>query len=1282
MTPKKPEQQEDKRTLTKEEERMRGEFVDLRTKEEKSEKGKSVGDKISDLYKNQGNNFKEKTFRRVHEIAKDPNKMAKNDYKHLVNGIAEGRIYVGGDLGLHLFNALVETIEGEDDLKKSELHDKLKKIDEGTDSEFIDNKEKAKKETKKLRGKKGEEETAEKVKNVIAETTGTTEEKAEAATETPETNWSIEQPPKELIEQLNNIDKEMLTLAKEDKSLSQQIEVEKRKDVPNIAEIAKLQKRIKEIDEEMEKIRIESVEVKEKWTNYLEKMLHRFRSLRFLSKRAGFDLSKVQKLTTWFLKTAQDPTGGLEIDKETGSANQKREQIKINRIYFEKESSPIIEETSPGQIMVEYSVVEDGKEITVESSYKNFLGQMDTLDGYEDIDSPDYFNEQYGFELGYKNFQGLEGETFAKTGESKDPFKVEKVLKKNGEWYISLDKTAMKTSKHLLPYSIHSSLYFDRMQKDFKLGEFGAFLQKNNYQRDISGDDMQEIVNKSIEARNKECIGFMKGSTPEREEMFRATGGVPDDTVTIPTEGQTQSIYYEDNGKRREAKLVDLGGGEYEIIYTVGYNDPAWGQPGANNTPRISDEEWERIQSPTPASEELPTAAEGAPEPAMAAVLPPRKGYTAKRKKVNAAKLIAMANKGQVQDVEPGQDEPEQPEPEPAQPDEPTYEPIEPGEPGEDEDKIDIPKSDVELAKPKYFEEALSYEEIHKVGGMERVEQGFMKTLWTNSRFLSVSDFWEMGKSMWEYYERRWQRRQKEKYSKIGEELPFFAPEMQRINQSAENEEMGQFKESFDQKGVHEIIERLEKTGNRDEMKAALTVLNEKGQMRWDNIDFWKNINKFVDPSLAIPIPSNGDPNTEMSSTDSRTGFDFMKDAIDSLWGDGQYNEWYRQNKSTHLSNAKSYYEKGKELEGVEGGPGRRLAVLLDTHKRGEFVDPHEYEGLLLFSLDFGKAFMQEKLYYMIEGVAAENMHGRTILSFDRMAHINSEMLHKFPILEYLCASVKREDGGPPHTFTIDDYKGWVKWFDGGNKMNSTPTDAVDEFLWRYAVPNDNTQNRINKDLRNGENLDHDDMFAILPPASTGVLTDACKSTTGSKKFLTVEGYANVFPGFNQYFKSLTEYNYRDKLADAVKSYVRFEGIMNNKFEKAKTSAQDTYQRMDEVTLNNGTIVSDEPPNQFIGELNKVVQKAVAAYENEDLSRLTDIIFNSEPIEDVTTKDGAARQNEINQAYYKFEELFKEVVKSDGGEKLISVVGGSKITGMDYVTPAEKARRKAEFAAK
>ena len=181
MTTEKEKTQEDKRNLTAEGKRMREELskTDLRTEEEKKKEKKTTGDKIADLHQDQGNNFKGKTYKKVHEIATDPNKMAKDDYKYLIKGIAEGRIFIGGDNGLHLFNALVATIEGEDEEKKAELHDKLKRIDGGINSEFINNKEKAKRITKNLRWGKEEEETAEKVKNVIEETTETTEKKAE-----------------------------------------------------------------------------------------------------------------------------------------------------------------------------------------------------------------------------------------------------------------------------------------------------------------------------------------------------------------------------------------------------------------------------------------------------------------------------------------------------------------------------------------------------------------------------------------------------------------------------------------------------------------------------------------------------------------------------------------------------------------------------------------------------------------------------------------------------------------------------------------------------------------------------------------------------------------------------------------------------------------------------------------------------------------------------------------------------------------------------------------------
>ncbi len=751
------------------------------------------------------------------------------------------------------------------------------------------------------------------------------------------------------------------------------------------------------------------------------------------------------------------------------------------------------------------------------------------------------------------------------------------------------------------------------------------------------------------------------------------------ESFEIPEIGKEKKVVFRDkDGRKRFAMMrrtVDQNGEEY---YTFSYN--AGGANGSRNM--------NLPEMPDSAAVPLAVGAEGwSLNPDEERIGPDGKPYRARiTEKRSGRNFMEDLNKGNIRNIRNIQEE-ESPDDDPDSiprtvpyEDDSTDEfmPSEEGS-GEEKDKESprIPEN-----KGKIYREALPYEDVYKVGGMTKTEESFIMKAWNETRFFSVNDFWEMGKSMWEYYDNRFQRRQKEKYSSVGEELPFWAPEMRRINQAAENEQVNQFKESFDQKGIFEIQDRLNGTGNRDELKAALIVLTEKGQMRWDDIDFWKNLNHLLfDKSKIIPIPANGDPATRVSETDERTGMAFMKDAIDSLWGDGTYNDWYNKNKSTYSSNLKSYYEEGKELEGVQGGHGRRLEELLRIHKNGGYVDPHEYEGLLQHSIEAGKARMGQKLYYMIEGIAYVNGDGRTILSFDRMAHINSDQLMRFPILEYLCAPAPRSSASgevKDHRFTIDDYKKWATLFDRGDKQNTVPTKAVDKFMWEFVIPSDDTQNRINKDLRNGENLDHDDMFAYLPPATEEVITDSCKATTGSKKFLTVEGYANVFPGFSQYMRSLAENNNKNKLMEAVKSYVRFEGILTNRFEKSTTSANDKYQRMGDSILNSATIVSTTPPIQFIDQTNQAVKEVISEYDDDELTAIGAIIYQ-EPTGDLTKAPEKKRQDEMNNAFHRFGDVFSKVIQRDNGEKMKEIIQRSNFFGMPFTTDDEKDRRKSEL---
>jgi hypothetical protein len=576
---------------------------------------------------------------------------------------------------------------------------------------------------------------------------------------------------------------------------------------------------------------------------------------------------------------------------------------------------------------------------------------------------------------------------------------------------------------------------------------------------------------------------------------------------------------------------------------------------------------------------------------------------------------------------------------------------------------------------PAYKEEALAYEDINKVGNMTVSENGFLKNIWTQTRFLSVGDLWEMGKTMYEYHVRRFERAQKERYSSVAKELPYFGPEMKRINQNEENQQVNDRKEAMDQFGVFEIQEILRTTGNKDELKAALITLTEKGQMRWDDIKFWKNLSdNFLRDEFKIPYPDNGDPYTKISDEEPRTGFDYLKPAIDSLWGDGTYDSWYSQNNSQFDSGVQGAGQEGNMLEGFDGGHQRRLSELLRQHKMGVYIDPQRYEGLVLHMINNGKAGMQDKLYYIVQGLGAVNGDGRTILAFDRLGQINTAMLTKFPMLEYMTASVKRKDGGS-HKWTQDDYKKWANMFDGGNSSNparNRPGVEVNDFLWEYAIPSDETRTRINKVARNFQELDHDDMFAYLPPATERIVEDACKVQSGTRKYLTLEGYKNVFAGYSEYFKRLGSNSNAKRIVEAVKGYAKFEGIMEDRYARGQE-----YQRMGSDEMNSTPVMGSATVKEYADSTKPIIRRIVEYLNDPQLNEYYRLM-NLKNI-NVNTPEGKNTQQTIDSAFNSFGDQLEKAIKKAGSKaevygNIVNIVNeqANGMTGMPFKTFEEK----------
>ncbi|MDP2643194.1 MAG: hypothetical protein Q8P62_05115 [Candidatus Peregrinibacteria bacterium] len=873
-------------------------------------------------------------------------------------------------------------------------------------------------------------------------------------------------------------------------------------------------------------------------------------------------------------------------------------------------------------------------------------------------------------------------------------FKIEKIDTSGQEPVITLDRNATKIPKEWLSNSVDPSLDFDRIQKEFSAGEFAKLVKQHGYSREIAHEELQTVVDRMAKARrerevemNERVAMSLTGKPATEQSKKRAmhdfpaprakSGGVESGfAAALATSGAVQIPPI---GKSSPVDFYDEAAGGRRVLDATLTVKPDPKNPGRNIFEISYAATAENITNLTGLSA-LPLEHKRAIGPTY---LPKPQII---RREFSPASFMELADKGAVLNGHHAEEEGHEGEEDPFGFEQESHLPTE--KPHHAEEKGGEEADDHETKKDKCYEEAVRFEEAYQTGlPLHGTSQSFVKTLWNNTRFLSIDDLWQMGKTGYQYYERRFEQRQKNRYGIVGKDLPFFGSEMQQISQAANNEQTSHFKEALEKKGIVTIKERLRITSNKEEFKACIIVLTEKGMMNWHDVAFWKNTNKFVKHGKEIPLPKSpneNNPYTHVSVSDDRTGYDFMEGAIDSIWGDGYFGEWYSGNKSHYESHAKGFYAEGKELEGVDGGHARKLANLLHHHKEGHFVDPMEYEGLLLHAIEEGKADMEDKIYYLVEGVASKNGKGETILTLDRMAHVQGEMLGKFPLLEYMCAIVPRPpDGKEKSKFTFEDYARWSHWFneiDGKyDKHNCHPTKAVNNFMWEHAIPSDKTQDRINKVARAIENVDHDDLYAYIPPATEDVLKDICKTNVGGRKGATIEGYANAFPGFSQYVKSLSQHESKDKLAEAIKSYVLFEGIMTNKFEKQVDSSHDSYQRMGDKTLNSSTICSTKPPVLFMGQMNGMIKEIVHAYGDSDLISILSEIQDLQ-VGDMSNPDEKKKQDRKNYAYQKFGKVFSKVTAMDDQVKMLHIVQHAELLGMEYTPAPEKARRRAERA--
>ncbi len=591
----------------------------------------------------------------------------------------------------------------------------------------------------------------------------------------------------------------------------------------------------------------------------------------------------------------------------------------------------------------------------------------------------------------------------------------------------------------------------------------------------------------------------------------------------------------------------------------------------------------------------------------------------------------------------------------------------------------------------------------------EGAKISFINNILGKYEFVSLQDIINLGKEILEFIKRKHTRRSKGRYGKIGGMLPsFLGTEFDRVYQAAETEEVNQYKSAMEQWGSWEILAKLHTTSSKDEAKACFIALNEKGELRWDDMKVWSTLNRlsarytsdgarYYIPLDHAPHPHPDDPTKLVS------GEDRVKEVIDIFWGVGQHADWYSANVNKYNSNRNNFLNKGRQLEadpkGTEGLRGEMRRLLKDW-KAGVYVNPQEYEGLLEFAISAGKLSMEQKMFFLIEGVTARcgggAMEGMTLLHIDRIGDIEGRYLNQLPLLDYFTnkgpkpfhprylegeISLKETERG----YTVVDYEMIRDAHFKSASEQSLPDKKFSQFLWEHMMMDPNFRSRLSKGLKSADKMDHEDAPFFIPPSTMEDIKTLTGTLTGNQKYFSNEGYMNAYAGFNQYIISLSNHleelirlkeQYKDKgdenpiqpeaikevenqMLEAIQCYYLYDSFLSGRRDGENSGRA----RLDQSRYDKPPIVDNGDDGMKVkghqAQLNNMVKEVCDAY---GIDYKTKRLFDYKPPYGKKTQ-----QTELEASMEEFLKVdLPEAIRNDpeGPKKMLEIIRNKKLKGI------------------
>lgn len=249
-------------------------------------------------------------------------------------------------------------------------------------------------------------------------------------------------------------------------------------------------------------------------------------------------------------------------------------------------------------------------------------------------------------------------------------------------------------------------------------------------------------------------------------------------------------------------------------------------------------------------------------------------------------------------------------------------------------------------------------------------KMGFMSKLWDGTAFYSIADFVQMGVDFKEYWDRRFKRRNAANSAELG--MTFFKGtgfgyDSRARKEKSESEEVNQWMENYKEIPPWELLQILESISkqmfpNKDQFKALIRTLAEKGRLDWRNQDLWRILNR-MQGAAYFPL---GDQKLLRDPTQLRKK---MMKAMGTIFDLDEFPDLDRKADSSYESKKKEYENLNKKTSTQLTA---RLDELLDQYVNGDpnLVDPHEYESILEFGMVQGKSYGENLIFHLMCGMA------------------------------------------------------------------------------------------------------------------------------------------------------------------------------------------------------------------------------------------------------------------------------------------------------------------------